>query len=73
LTDKADVASPPAGSGNADKTQIQTSAGADQGLSWAQKMFFVVAIVAVCALFLRGRGGGGGSGFDRFGKEKSMA
>lgn len=41
----------------------------DEGLSWTQKLIFLGAIVAVCALFLRSRGG---SGSDRF-KEKSMA
>jgi peptidyl-prolyl cis-trans isomerase B (cyclophilin B) len=41
------------------------------GLSAAQKLFFVGAIVALCALFLRSRGGKSTPG--QGGKEKSMA
>ncbi|KAF1998016.1 hypothetical protein P154DRAFT_555469 [Amniculicola lignicola CBS 123094] len=40
-----------------------------EGLSFGQKMFFLGAVVGVCALFLRSRSG---SGSDRI-KEKSMA
>lgn len=45
---------------------------ADEGLSVAQKLFFIGAIVALCALFLRSRGGKSSSGMGGF-KEKSMA
>jgi len=49
---------------------IPGSALMEDGLSWGQKLFFVGAIVAVCALFLRSRGGASTSGGF---KQKSMA
>jgi peptidyl-prolyl cis-trans isomerase B (cyclophilin B) len=51
------------------KTPVLTSSG--EGLSAAQKLFFVGAIVAMCAIFLRSRSGksSNGQGF----KDKSMA
>ncbi|KAJ4309306.1 Peptidyl-prolyl cis-trans isomerase B [Neodidymelliopsis sp. IMI 364377] len=49
---------------------IPGSALMEDGLSWGQKLFFIGAIVAVCALFLRSRGGASTSGGF---KQKSMA
>ncbi|KAF5850364.1 hypothetical protein GGP41_002568, partial [Bipolaris sorokiniana] len=64
--DVASIAKPPKAS--ADKTKLEGLASSDSstdGLSLGQKLFFVVAIVVACALFLRSRKGGL--------KEKSMA
>jgi peptidyl-prolyl cis-trans isomerase B (cyclophilin B) len=52
-------------------TPVITSSG--EGLSAAQKLFFVGAIVAMCALFLRARGGKSSSNGQGGFKDKSMA
>lgn len=72
-TDAA-VAKPPATKEDKPKlpklgTLVTTS---EEGLSVAQKLFFVGAIVAVCALYLRSRGAKSGTTASGF-KEKSMA
>lgn len=70
-----DVASPPAAKGEKPKTQVPVSTSAVEGLSTAQKLFFVGAIVGVCAIFLRSRGGKTSAGavqFKEF-KDRSMA
>ena len=64
--DVASIAKPPKAS--ADKTKLEglaSSGSSTDGLSLGQKLFFIVAIVVACALFLRSRKGGL--------KEKSMA
>jgi peptidyl-prolyl cis-trans isomerase B (cyclophilin B) len=47
--------------------------GSADGLSMGQKLFFVGAIAALCALFLKSRNGGQGSIVSGGLKEKSMA
>jgi peptidyl-prolyl cis-trans isomerase B (cyclophilin B) len=49
------------------------AAGSADGLSMGQKLFFVGAIAAICALFLKTRTGGQGSSSLGGLKEKSMA
>lgn len=71
-TGNVDVATTPATT-QASKVPIASIPGSaveDDGLSWGQKLFFVGAIVAVCALFLRSRGGASTSGGF---KQRSMA
>jgi len=63
----ADVADVPATNVEDGSVPVIDS-GVDDGLSLGQKLFFVGAIVAVCALFLRSFGGKS-SGY----KPKSMA
>ncbi|KAF3041439.1 Peptidyl-prolyl cis-trans isomerase B [Didymella keratinophila] len=68
-----DVATTPATTSQGSKIPIPAIPGstvAAEGLSWGQKLFFIGAIVAVCALFLRSRGGASTSGGY---KQKSMA
>jgi peptidyl-prolyl cis-trans isomerase B (cyclophilin B) len=66
-----DVAKTPAAKEEKAKTSASVLTSTAEGLSAAQKLFFVGAIVALCALFLRSRGGKSTSG--QGGKEKSMA
>lgn len=69
-----DVAKPTAAKDEKEqsKTKVPVSTSTVEGLSAGQKLFFVGAIVAVCALFLRSRGGTSNVSVDRF-KDKSMA
>ncbi|KAH7069533.1 cyclophilin-like domain-containing protein [Paraphoma chrysanthemicola] len=73
-SDAVDVAKPPTSKGDSEKakTKAPVLATNEEGLSAAQKLFFVGAIVAVCALFLRSRGGKSSVGQDRY-KDKSFA
>jgi len=55
------------------KTKTPLLSTTDAGLSTAQKLLFIAAIVAACTLFIRSRGAKTGTvGADRF-KEKSLA
>jgi peptidyl-prolyl cis-trans isomerase B (cyclophilin B) len=67
-----DVAKPPVAKEDKPKSKVPVLATSEDGLSAGQKLFFVGAIVAVCALFLRSRGGKSTVSLDRL-KEKSMA
>jgi len=69
-----DVAKTPVAKLDKDKSNTKTPVltSAQEGLSVAQKLFFVGAIVALCVLFLRAKGGKSNTGGGSF-KEKSMA
>jgi peptidyl-prolyl cis-trans isomerase B (cyclophilin B) len=55
------------------KPKLPVLQTAEDGLSIAQKLLFVAAIVAVCILFIRSRGAkNSAASVDRF-KEKSLA
>jgi peptidyl-prolyl cis-trans isomerase B (cyclophilin B) len=54
------------------KTKAPVIISSGEGLSAAQKLFFVGAIVAICALFLRSRSGKSSNAQGGF-KDKSMA
>lgn len=73
-SDAVDVAKPPVAKEDTEKSKTKTPvlASTEEGLSVAQKLFFVGAIVALCALFLRSRGGKSSVGQDRY-KDKSFA
>jgi peptidyl-prolyl cis-trans isomerase B (cyclophilin B) len=66
-----DVAKTPAAKEEKPKTKAPALTSTAEGLSAAQKLFFIGAIIALCALFLRSRGSKNSSGLG--GKEKSMA
>jgi peptidyl-prolyl cis-trans isomerase B (cyclophilin B) len=51
---------------------LAAATGSADGLSMGQKLFFIVAIVAVCVLFLKSRNGGQSNIIGGL-KEKSMA
>ncbi|KAF2280884.1 uncharacterized protein EI97DRAFT_389023 [Westerdykella ornata] len=53
-------------------TIAATADASTEGLSSAQKLFFLGAIVSVCVLFVRSRRGNNGIGMEAY-KEKSMA